>query len=182
MNAITTISAPIALALPDDLTADQWLDLGRDLASQKRTLDWLVGDWLNVGMERFPEQLELALPQISDDAKAVMKIGRIAAAFSPDQRYADLSFAHHAHVATLPAQEAKALLERARREHINARQLRLEAVKVKVQIGQQTIFTDEDFDHHELLNLQRAWNKAQPHVRREFVAMIEEAQYGEIDA
>ena len=49
----------IALALSEDTPYSDWLELGQNLASQKRNLDWLIGDWINFGRQRFPEQIEL---------------------------------------------------------------------------------------------------------------------------
>ncbi len=176
------LMTPIALTAADDLTASQWLDIGRDLHAQDRTIKWLMGDWLNIGIQRFTEQLELALPQLADDPKALAKIGRVSAAFSPDQRHADLTFDHHAHVASLPAEEAQAMLQRAAQGHISARQTRIDAMKRRQALGQVTIFSDEDFDYHELANIKRAWNRAQVHVRMEFLAFPEVEKFQEVDA
>lgn len=169
----------VALALPEDIAFSEWIDLGRNLASQKRHIDWLIGDWITFGRQRFPEQVELALEQFGD-RKQVKRIEKTVEAFPPHLRSKVLSFDHHAHVADMPAQEALPLLKKAETENLDARHLRIEAMLRKVEIGQ--IYPrDEDHEDDMLLALVRAWNRASRNVRSEFFEMAEKSKHGLVD-
>ena len=67
------------LALPDDTPYPHWLSVGRSLASQKRNIDWLIGDWIAFGRTHFPEQIELALADLADDPNRIKRIERTTA-------------------------------------------------------------------------------------------------------
>ena len=52
MNAVSVPerpSDPVALALPDDIAFPEWLDLGKDLFTRHRNIEWMLADWLRVG-------------------------------------------------------------------------------------------------------------------------------------
>lgn len=176
MNALVDTTT---LALPENIAFPDWLDVGRNLASQKRHIDWLIGDWITFGRQRFPEQVELALEQFGD-ARQVKRIEKTVEAFPPHLRCSGLSFDHHAHVADLPAQEALPLLKRAESENIDARHFRIEAMLRKVEIGQ-VYPRDEDHDDDMLLALVRAWNRAPRNVRDEFFEMATTAKPSQIE-
>jgi len=71
------------LALPDDTPYPHWLSVGRSLASQKRNIDWLIGDWIAFGRTHFPEQIELAIADLADDPNRIKRIERTTATFPP---------------------------------------------------------------------------------------------------
>lgn len=158
-----------------------WIAIGRNLANQKRNLDWLIGDWITIGKEKFPEQFELALTTVSDDAKAMRRIEAITQAFPPHKRDCALSFDHHAHVADLPPAEAMAMLKAAKEGKWSAKRLRIEAMTRKIEIGQIQIWED-DAETIALRNIAVAWNRAPIAVREEFADMIDEVGTGDVDA
>lgn len=167
------------LALPADIAFPDWLDVGRNLASQKRHIDWLIGDWITFGRKQFPEQIEMALEQFGD-ARHVKRIEKTVEAFPPHLRCSTLSFDHHAHVADMPTQDALPLLKRAEAENIDARHFRTEAMLRKLEIGQ--IYPrDEDHDDDMMLALVRAWNRAPLSVRDDFFEMATTAKPGQIE-
>lgn len=178
MSALITAD-DTTLALPDNLAFPDWLDVGRNLASQKRHIDWLIGDWITFGRQRFPEQIEMAIEQFGD-RKQVKRIEKTVEAFPPHLRCSGLSFEHHAHVADMPAQEALPLLKRAEAENIDARHFRIEAMLRKVETGQ--IYPrDEDHEDDMLLAMVRAWNRASRNVRSEFYELADKAKFGLVD-
>lgn len=189
MNALSVIDAPmsaidtaaLALALPDNLPFQDWLAQGRALATSKRHIDWLIGDWITFGREHFPEQLDLALADVSDDPRNLKRIEKTARAFPPSQRCASLSFEHHAHVADLPAQEALPLLREAEREKLPAKKLRIKAMLHKVNTGK-ILPREDDVDDDALMAMVRAWNRAPVAVREEFAELVAESHLGVIEA
>lgn len=180
MNAIATIDAATSLTLPDTTPFDEWLERGRNLAATKRHLDWLLGDWIAYGRSHFPEQIELALEQVSDDPKALKRIEKTANAFPPHLRDASLSFDHHAHLADLPTQEALPLLKRAKEEHLTPRQLRVDAMLRKLETGQ-ILPREDDREYDAMLALCRAWNRAPHSTREDFAEMVAASDFGVIE-
>ena len=131
-----TMDASLALALPETTSFPEWLSTGRALANSKRNIDWLIGDWLNFGKVHFPEQIEMAIAELGEDPRRLKRIETTVAAFPPHKRDGALSFDHHAHVADMPQQEALPLLKAAHQANWTARQLRVEAMLRKCEIGQ----------------------------------------------
>lgn len=186
MNAITTIDpadlagASLTLNLADNTPLPDWIAIGRGLATQKRHIDWLIGDWVQFGRAHFPEQITMALDELAEDPKRLKRIEQTVAAFPPHKRDASLSFDHHAHVADLPVQEALPLLKRAHDENLTPRQVRTEAMLRKLDIGM-NLPREDDPEHDHLLALSRAWNRSPHAVRLEFAEMIRESNLGVID-
>lgn len=170
----------LALSLPSAMLYPDWIATGRALANSKRNIDWLIGDWLSFGRVHFPEQIEMAIADLGEDPKRIKRIETTVTAFPPSRRDASLSFDHHAHVADMPTQEALPLLKAAHDANWTARQMRIEAMLRKVEIGQ-NLPRDDDPDHDHLLALSRAWNRAPGNVREEFADMIAESHMGVID-
>jgi hypothetical protein len=185
MNALAIIPPDaVQVALPETTTIADWRDLGRDLFAQRRQVDWLLADWIATGIDRFGDQLELALigGDLGVDPKFLTIAAKTAAAFPRSQRDAALTLEHHAHVAGLPTEERLSVLKRAHEEHWTPKQTRVEVLKRKVAIGQTAIFSDNDYEYHELMAITRAWNRARPSVRQGFVDLVAEAELGDIDA
>lgn len=170
----------LASTLPADLAYPAWLEHGRNLATSKRQMDWLIGDWIAFGREHFPEQVEMALGDIADDPRNIRLIERTAKAFPPHLRASGLSFEHHAHLADMPTQEALPLLAQAEREKLPARKLRIAAIDRKVELGM-ILPREDDPEDDALLACVRAWNRAPRSVREEFAEMVSESSYGVIE-
>lgn len=189
MNALSTIpqlmsandTAALALALPDNTTFTDWLAQGRSLALSKKSIDFLIGDWINFGREHFPEELQANLPGLFDDPKLAKRAEKTAKAFPPHLRDASLTFEHHAHVADLPTQEALPLLKQAHDEHLPARQLRIRAMLRKQDIGQ-ILPREEDAEDDALMAMVRAWNRATRTAREEFAELVADSDLGVIEA
>ncbi|UAB76977.1 hypothetical protein INR77_08965 [Erythrobacter sp. SCSIO 43205] len=187
MNALTAIE-PQALELESGADKvpdlDAWRTRGRDLARTRLTIDFELGDWLAYGREHFaPEQIELALGDIAADveqARHLRKVEKVARAFPPSQRNTALTFEHHAHLADLPTQEALPLLQKAGQERLTARQLRVEAMLRKVDLGL-VLPREDDPEDDALLSLCRAWNRAPVSVREDFSEMIADCHMGVVE-
>ncbi|MES2902906.1 MAG: hypothetical protein V4696_01850 [Pseudomonadota bacterium] len=182
MNALATITPDetLALALADDTPFPSWLALGRDLATRKRNIDWLIGDWIHFGREHYPGQIELALGEVTEDPRRLKRIEKTIAAFPPHKRDASLSFDHHAHVADLPTQEALPLLKQAHDEGWDARQTRIRAMLRKVATGQ-ILPREDDAEDDAFMLLVRAWNRAPANVREDFAELVASSHLGVID-
>jgi hypothetical protein len=174
-------SQSVGLKLPDDISFKDFMALGQDLAALDRNLKWQAGDWFHFGKEKFGEQFDLALPQITNDPKSLEKAARVSERFAVEERDASLSWSHYQHLADLPHGEAAKLIDRAKSENLTARELRVETMKHKIDTGQIQIW-DDDHEQKELMEITRAWNRARASVRQEFYDMAGDAELGVIDA
>lgn len=186
MNELSTIGpAPraIGLIIPDDIAFDDWIGIGSDLAGQRREMDWMIADWLAIGQDRFSDQVEFEFlaDKLGIAPKRLKAASATAIAFPTHLRDASLSVDHHAHVASLPSDDALTILRKAHLEHWTPEETRVEAMKRKVEIGQGNLLADDDYEYQELLALARASNRARPAVRREFAQMLADADYGVLD-
>lgn len=165
---------------------NEWLDQGRALYNERKALDWKCADWLADGQARFPKQMALALQEFATDPieqKLLTRSAKIAAAIPASQRDAALTFAHHMHVADLPADERLALLNRAAKERLSARALRIVAMERKAVLGVgNTQLEDDDPEYQALMAIVRAWNRAPRETREEFYDMAGDAELGVIEA
>lgn len=174
-----------ALAVISNTERDTWLETGRSLAQQRRDVDWRIGDWLVEGKEAgFVTQGEFDFlsDQLGLAPKRLKAAVNAASHFPPATRDETLSVEHHVHVAALPGPDALSILKQAKEAHWTPEETRVEAIKRKVEIGQTTLLTDDDWAQHMLVDICRRWNRATPDVRREFLEMAEEANLGIIDA
>jgi hypothetical protein len=178
MSEITILEPTQGFPIPV-MDYEQWATAGRKLAYTRLHLDFAIGDWLAQGRENFaPEQIEMVLGEIATDAeqaKRLRQIERVAKAFPPALRNSALTFEHHAHLADLPVQEALPLLKKAGEEHLNAKQVRVQAVLRKVDLGM-ILPREEDPEDDAMLALCRAWNRAPLNVREDFAFMVGEAE------
>jgi len=180
MNAMTIPTNAIELALPADIQMDDWLSLGRDLYAQRRSLDWMLADWIHTGVERFGDQAELSLigGTLGVDPKALRQAARIATAFPPHMRAKDVPYEVHAYIGHLPAEQRLETLQRASKEHWTPKDARDEVTTFRHQAA---MFEDEDCETRLAVEIIRAWNRAPAESRRYFWALAERSDFGAIN-
>jgi hypothetical protein len=135
LSVIETGSEPpsLALELPERTTFEQWVVIGRGLCLTERALNWHIGDWWAFGDHRYGERARAAAEGIfGREFQTLRDIGWVASSFETSRRHDALTFQHHREVASLPANEADALLEKAEREHLSTRDLRREVQALRV--------------------------------------------------
>lgn len=180
MSDLMTI---IPQAVPADLAFPDWLATLKTLAGIRRNIDWVIGDWLRIGQERFPEQIQMELlgGELGMSPKRLKRVVDISAKFPSHVRDETLSIEHHAHVADLPRPEQMELLSKAKREHWSDDDMRKQAISRKVESGLVQTMTQADYEQHALMSLQHAYNRAPRHIRIEFIEAATEANGGEVD-
>lgn len=176
MAELTTQDTP---ALPPMETLDAYLDAGRHLATMRKRLGFLIGDWVNHGRERFPEQIEMALETAGIDERFAARAANVAKSFPPSIRSDALSFDHHRVVLSLPRPEQLELLTEASKRHWKPQELKDAVAQRRYESGQD--FPDDDVDAHFEVQIIRAWNRATPAARESFVGRVEAAGLGVID-
>lgn len=164
MNALSTIPTnAISLALPDDTTIAQWVDLGRDLFAQRRSTDWMLADWAAAGVEKFGRQPEFValFEQVGAEPKEFRLAARVAATFPPHLRASDLPFEVHAYISQLPEERRLETLRKASTEHWGSKRAKEAVTEHRAQAA---MFEDDDPERWATL-IYRAWNNATPEVR-----------------
>jgi hypothetical protein len=185
MIAIDTMGKPgLALDIPKNQTFDQWVEMGRSLCEGQRVVNWWIGDWWAAGSHRYGERAAAAAEGIfGKEFQTLRNTASVCRSFETSRRRDTLTFSHHAEVAALPPDRADKLLERAEQERLSTRDLRVEAMKVRVELGHFPTrdVADDDPEHTALVAIARAWNRAPIGARETFADLIEEAGLGEID-
>jgi len=117
--------SPVALALPEGLTYDQWAEIGADLARVTEGVMWWLGDWWVYG-ERYEgdgrDRESTAGGTFS--IQTVKNAGVVTRAFTPERRRDSLPWWAHAEVAALGPRQQDALLDSAGDEGWTRQQLR----------------------------------------------------------
>lgn len=166
MNAVMTIeqsgATPLALDLPKGQPFEDWLELGERLCKTERVLNWWIGDWWAAGHHRYGERAKVAAEGLfGKEFGSLMNAASVCRAFETSRRREALSWSHHVEVASLPTDEADALLDRARDEGLSHRNLRVEAMKRKVALGlikpRYEADPDPEYDGH--VNIGRSYNR-----------------------
>jgi hypothetical protein len=101
------------LQLPNKLTLERWVSIGRDLATTTSSTAWWLGDWLIYGEAAFTGRYRNAVEQTSLDYKTLRNYAWVARRFPQERRYETLSFGHHAEVAGLAVPEQDFWLRKA---------------------------------------------------------------------
>ena len=158
---------------------EEWLSAGQQIAKMGKQLGFLVGDWVNAGRARFPEQLDLALGEVGIDPRFARKAAHVAAEFPRGQRDNALSFDHHAPLAALPKPVRMKILKQAHAKRWTPSQVRDAVTRRRYETG--ALFDDEDIDSAMMTIIVRAWNRATPNARALFRELAENVAVGVID-
>lgn len=177
MNAITPITIPddvVALALPDDLAFESWVDLGRKLFTRHRTTEWMLADWLKAGTERFHDeaQFDLFLGEIGVDPKRAIADAKVAKLIPAAWRSDKISFEVCKHIAKVDDPELRQrMLKQAVDEHWNEKKAHHAVVEHKSETGQ--LLPDDDPVARLSTEIVRCWNRATPDAREYFYQLAE---------
>jgi hypothetical protein len=136
MVASRCVFGATVLALPDDLTHDEWAALGVHLHTAMNSTAWWVGDWLLYGHLRFDTdeggEIRSAgaatsrqyLAALGFEHEEIVRPRRVASVFPPGTRHERLSWSHHLEVAALDGADAHHLLNEAEENGWSTRELR----------------------------------------------------------
>jgi hypothetical protein len=177
--ADTGTEIALTLAHAASLTIDEWLEQGRELATQHRNHEWLIGDWCKTGQDLFGDEIKPYLPSLGLEPSQVRRAAKVAATFPAHERDAGLSFAHYASLVDLPHGEARKILAHAKGKP--AKMIRVEAMGVKEQLGIAGLPSDDDPVRREFLQMQWAWNRGSQAARKHFLQLAMEAELAVID-
>jgi hypothetical protein len=101
------------LWLPAELTLDAWSEIGLQIVAIGDSSAWWLGDWLMYGKKRFPDRYKKAVGETSLDYQTLRNYAWVCRQFPADRRRSQLSFQHHAELASLSTEEQDEWLEKA---------------------------------------------------------------------
>lgn len=116
-----------ALILRDDLSRDEWINVGRSLGRVAQGVQWILGDWLNYGVDHGyiqRDKYDLASELVGMSKEALYVCAWVARSIEPKDRRPELTFTHHKQIASLkPSIERSALLQVAAETQMSSRDL-----------------------------------------------------------
>lgn len=118
------ITKRVGLALPPNIPIKSWERLGRQISLIVDSSSWWLGDWLVYGELTYPDRYRQALAATSLDYQTLRNYAWVARSFRLSRRRDNLSFGHHAELASLPPEEQDYWLNQAERGNWSRNRLR----------------------------------------------------------
>lgn len=106
-------AGPVAWTPSQELDANEWAVAGRRIGAIGRSVQWLLGDWIAYGNERFGERYARASRITGYDPQTLMNMVYVASRFATSRRRENLSWSHHEALAALEPPEQEGWLEQA---------------------------------------------------------------------
>lgn len=86
---------PTHLILPDDLTRDEWLEIGMILMQMQSSIQWLLGDWINAMKTDWQNAYEAIAARFGYEVESLWSYASVCRKIPALTRVKDLSFSHH---------------------------------------------------------------------------------------
>ena len=168
MNASLPASNKFALSevgidFREDLSFEEWSDLGQRIACAGRSLGFLIGDWVNYGESRkdYGKKYSEALQATGFDYSTLKLYSRVARHIDRVTRVTQLSFEHHRKVAMLEPEEQKRWLGAASKAKEKGEPLSTRRLAKSILLKR--LASDEDM---ETPSNDRGQDNVHPHVNR----------------
>jgi hypothetical protein len=120
------IATNVGLRFPHALTYEEWENAGHNVARIASSSAWFIGDWVVCGQRRYESRYRHAIEAVGLDYQTIRNYAWVARRFELDRRRENLSFQHHAEVASLSPQDQDHWLARAEEHGWSRNQLRLQ--------------------------------------------------------
>lgn len=121
-----TTKLSVGWAPKGEIDHPQWVRTGLYLGTVERVSQWWIGDWLLYGAAKWGEKYAEAAKITGYDAGSLRNMASLASHFSLSRRRDNLTWCHHAAVASLDEAEQDHWLDRAVEEKLSVADLRLE--------------------------------------------------------
>lgn len=116
----------VTIQLPEKLSVQGFARVWTAVDNLRDRSKWWQGDLLNAGEARFGETYHQAMEATGSAYQSFANNASICRKYTPEQRHPNLSYSHHAIVASMPDDLREALLQRAENESLNTDQIRAE--------------------------------------------------------
>ncbi len=107
-----------------EMSFEQWEAAGRELNRMARAINFWVGDWINYGERNYGEKYSQAIDVTGMEYQTLCNTASVAKRIPPERRRENLSWTHHAEVASLPPEQQVEWLDRADEEGMTVARLR----------------------------------------------------------
>lgn len=124
---------PVGLSLPDDLSQKEWVEIGHRLKEAEGALLWWIGDWARFGKRSYGDGYADVIEATGFAYDTIRKAVSVANRFEFGRRRPNLSFSHHADVASLDPEDADELLDHAESQKLGRKQFRQTVARFKRQ-------------------------------------------------
>lgn len=114
----------VSWAPGSELDLREWAEVGRRIGSVGRNIQWLLGDWIAYGNEKFGERYARASKISGYDTQTLMNMVYVATHFPASRRRENLSWSHHEGLAALEPEEQEGWLDQAVRHRWSVSDLR----------------------------------------------------------
>lgn len=116
-----------AATFDDGISFDRWLEIGAELAAISDCCQWWIGDWLVHGKATFGDERYMKAADLSGyENSSLSHFACVASAIPICRRRQNLSWSHHAEVASLDTKEQEAALTNAEKNELSVHALRAE--------------------------------------------------------
>lgn len=112
-SELTPASSSVAWTPNRELDAVSWAIAGRRIGAVGRCIQWLLGDWIAYGNERFGERYARAAKITGYDTQTLMNMVYVASRFAISRRRENLSWSHHETLAALSFEAQECWLDQA---------------------------------------------------------------------
>lgn len=147
----------VVFALTPDLPEDEWLAGGEILRQADRDVPWILGDWINHGIDTYHDGLDQAVKLLAHlSHSAVSRHAFVARRFPADRRR-DISFWQHSECAALPPAHADLILDRAVNDRLSQQDVRNLAQAAKAELKGRMPELDSDRLRREKQETQRGY-------------------------
>jgi hypothetical protein len=109
-----------------DMEHPEWVAAGRRLGAIGRASQWWMGDWLRYGVGKWGEKYVEASKITGYDVGSLRNMASLSAQFDLSRRRDNLTWCHHAAVASLDTNEQDYWLDRAATLRLSVADLRIE--------------------------------------------------------
>ncbi|MFI9720173.1 LmbU family transcriptional regulator [Streptomyces sp. NPDC052396] len=92
----------MGLRFPQAVSFEAWEEAGIRISRTADSFAWCLGDWLVYGQERYRDRYHRAVAAAGLDYQTLRNYAWVARKFELTRRHHQLSFQHHAEVASLP--------------------------------------------------------------------------------
>lgn len=129
--------SPTGYELPEALSEDAWLEVGKSLGRVRGSTMWWIGDWWNHGEQRYGERKALVESEEWEGPKfqTCANAAAVCSAFTSSRRR-EVSFSIHNEVVPLPVEWQDKLLDWAQTEKRSVREVREEVKRARAFLSQ----------------------------------------------
>lgn len=146
IETLPTIGAwsQTALDLPESLTFDSWVEVGRKLRTVEQSVMWWIGDWLRFGERRYGDKYTQAMESTGYSYQQLADAKYVAGAYTISDRSESLPWSVHKVAAPLSALERQDVLSMAQQNNWSRSDVKTEIARRKAGLPSLSIVPASD--------------------------------------